>query len=155
MSFKYRKGVAKNSMDDQIVRVISRMIIPFIQVYGIFVVLHGHLSPGGGFPGGAILGASIILYTLVFGAKAGAQLIPHTTSKWLESGAILLFIAIGMIAVGTGRSFLTNRATGFAMGELGNIISAGFIPVISVAIGIKVGSTMITLFLTMIDREPQ
>jgi multicomponent Na+:H+ antiporter subunit B len=141
-------------MDDQIVRVISRIIIPFIQVYGVFVVMHGHLSPGGGFPGGAILGASIILYTLAFGAEAGAKMIPHRTSKWLESGAILLYIAIGLVGIGVGRTFLTNRAAGFPMGELGNVISAGFIPFITIAIGIKVASTMITLFHTMIEKDP-
>ncbi len=141
-------------MDDQIVRVVSRIIIPFIQVYGVFVVMHGHLSPGGGFPGGAILGASIILYTLAYGAEAGSQMISHSTSKWLESGAILLFVAVGLVGIAAGQSFLTNQAAGFSMGELGNILSAGFIPIITIAIGVKVASTMITLFHTMVDKEP-
>ncbi|SDY47303.1 MnhB domain-containing protein [Tindallia californiensis] len=140
-------------MDDLIVRNISRMIIPFIQLYGIFVIFHGHLSPGGGFPGGAILGASIILYTLAFGAEKGHKKLPHSTSKWLESGAIIWFILLGLFGIFTGHVFLTNKAAGFYMGEVGDIISGGFIPLVTLAIGIKVGSTMITLFHTMIEEE--
>jgi multicomponent Na+:H+ antiporter subunit B len=140
-------------MDDIIVKNISRMIIPFIQLYGIFVIFHGHLSPGGGFPGGAILGASIILYTLAFGAHRGHKKMPHYVSKKLESGAILWYILLGMVGIWTGHHFLTNQAAGFFMGQAGQILSGGFIPFITIAIGIKVGSTMITLFHTMIEEE--
>lgn len=140
-------------MDDLIVRNISRMIIPFIQIYGLFVIFHGHLSPGGGFPGGAILGASIILYTLAFGSEKGNAKMPHSTSKWLESGAIMLYILIGLVGIFAGYVFLTNKTAGFYMGEAGDIFSGGFIPFITLAIGIKVGSTMITLFHTMIEEE--
>jgi multicomponent Na+:H+ antiporter subunit B len=140
-------------MDDLIVKNISRMIIPFIQLYGIFVIFHGHLSPGGGFPGGAILGASIILYTLAFGAHKGHKKMPHTFSKKLESGAILWYVLLGMVGIWTGHHFLTNQAAGFFMGEPGQILSGGFIPLITIAIGIKVGSTIITLFHTMIEEE--
>ena len=140
-------------MDDLIVRNISRMIIPFIQLYGIFVIFHGHLSPGGGFPGGAILGASIILYTLAFGARKGHQKMPHHLSKKLESGAILWYMLLGMVGIWTGHHFLTNQQAGFYMGSTGQILSGGFIPLITLAIGLKVGSTMITLFHTMIEEE--
>ena len=142
-------------MDDLIVRNVSRMIIPFIQLYGLFVIFHGHLSPGGGFPGGAILGASIILYTLTFGAEKGHQKMPHATSKWLESGAVILYLIVGLVGIWTGHMFLTNKSAGFYMGQAGEIISGGFIPIITLAIGIKVGSTMITLFHTMIDEEEE
>ncbi len=142
-------------MDDLIVRNVSRMIIPFIQLYGLFVIFHGHISPGGGFPGGAILGASIVLYTLAFGAEKGHQKMPHSISKWLESGAIIFYMMIGMVGIFTGYVFLTNKAAGFYMGEVGVVFSGGFIPMITLAIGIKVGSTMITLFHTMIDEEEE
>ena len=140
-------------MDDLIVKYISRLIIPFIQLYGIFVIFHGHLSPGGGFPGGAILGASIILYTLAFGAERGHKKMPHLISQKLESGAIIWFVLLGMVGVWTGNRFLANQAAGFSMGEVGAILSGGFIPLITLAIGLKVGSTMITLFHTMIEED--
>ena len=140
-------------MDDLIVRYISRLIIPFIQLYGIFVIFHGHLSPGGGFPGGAILGASIILYTLAFGSEKGHQKMPHRISSKFESGAILVYILLGMIGIWSGYQFLTNAEAGFFMGETGQILSGGMIPLITLGIGLKVGSTMITLFHTMIEEE--
>ncbi|WP_258189578.1 MnhB domain-containing protein [Candidatus Hakubella thermalkaliphila] len=60
-------------MEDIIVRYVSRIILPFVQLYGLYVVLHGHLSPGGGFSGGAIIGASMILYALSFNLAAGSK----------------------------------------------------------------------------------
>lgn len=140
-------------MDDLIVRTVSRIIIPFIQLYGIFVILHGHLSPGGGFPGGAILGASLILYTLAFGSNQGHKKMPHYLTKRVESGAVLWYLFLGMVGIWSGHLFLTNRAAGFFMGEPGQVISGGFIPLITIALGLKVASTMITLFHIMIEEE--
>jgi len=140
-------------MDDLIVKTIVRMIIPFIQVYGLFIVLHGHLSVGGGFSGGAVLGASLILYTLAFGIKKSNQKVSHTFTQRIESGGILTFILIGSIGILLGGNFLSNQSVGFFMGNPGQIISAGMIPLITIAIGLKVASTMITLFLQVIEEE--
>ncbi|SET06738.1 multicomponent Na+:H+ antiporter subunit B [Natronincola peptidivorans] len=140
-------------MDDLIVKTITRIIIPFIQVYGIYIVLHGHISPGGGFSGGAILGASLILYTLAFGYKDAAKKMPHHVGAILESGAILWFLALGLIGIFAGGNFLTNRDAGFYMGNLSMLFNAGLIPLVTLGIGAKVASTMITLFHTIIEED--
>ncbi|ABR50235.1 Na+/H+ antiporter MnhB subunit-related protein [Alkaliphilus metalliredigens QYMF] len=140
-------------MDDLIVKTITRIVMPFIQLYGVFIVLHGHISPGGGFAGGAIIGASLVLYTLAFGLKKGHQKMPHRISSRIESGGILWLISLGLIGVIMGGNFLENQSAGFHMGQLGTVISAGLIPLATVGIGMKVGSTMITLFHTMIEEE--
>jgi len=140
-------------MDDLIVKVISKIIIPFMQVFGIFVILHGHLSPGGGFAGGAILGASLILLTLAFGLNDAKKKMPHSMSKLVETGSILLIISLGLFSILNGYNFLTNGASGFNLGKTGEIISAGFIPIATLAIGLKVGSTLITLFHTIIEED--
>lgn len=127
--------------------------MPFIQLYGCFVILHGHLSPGGGFPGGAILGASLILYTLAFGLEKGRRKMPEAYSKKVESGAILVYVALGISGVAVGGMFLTNRGAGFPMGEWGGLLSGGFIPLLTLAVGMKVAATMIALFQTMIEEE--
>ena len=67
-------------MNDLILKTITKWLLPFIQLYGVYVVFHGHVSPGGGFSGGAILGASIILYTIVFGLDKGEKKLPHQIS---------------------------------------------------------------------------
>ncbi len=140
-------------MDDLIVKTVTRIVVPFLQLYGIYIVLHGHLSPGGGFSGGAILGASMILCTLAFGLEETGKKMGHRLSSLLESGAILLFILVGCVGILAGYEFLTNQRAGFHMGEFGSLLSAGMIPIISVAIGAKVASTMITLFHAIIKEN--
>lgn len=140
-------------MDDLFVKTITRMILPFIQVYGIFVVLHGHLSPGGGFSGGAIIGAGIVLYTLAFGLQAGKKKMPHEVSLKIETSGVLIYAGMGLVGIFAGYHFLANKVAGFPMGTLGRTLSAGLIPIVTVAIGLKVMSTIITLFHTMIEEE--
>ena len=140
-------------MDDIILRTISRMIIPFIEIYGVFIILHGHVSPGGGFSGGAILGTSLILYTLVFGVEKAQKKFSHKVSDIAESGGILWFVMIGLIGMLVTGYFLSNVSAGFPIGEPGRLLSAGMIPLLMIGIGIKVASTMITLFHTVIEEE--
>ncbi len=140
-------------MDDLIVKTITIIITPFIQLYGIFVILHGHLSPGGGFAGGAIIGASVILFTLAFGIEESKKLIPHSVTAKIESGGILWFISLGLIGVLMGGSFLGNKVAGFPLGQLGSILSGGLITLATIGIGLKVASTMITLFHRIIEEE--
>jgi len=140
-------------MDDLFVKVTTKMILPFIQIYGIYVIIHGHLSPGGGFSGGAIFAASIVLYTLAYGLHKGQKRMPHSISSKVETGGILFYIGIGFVGILAGYPFLTNKAAGFPMGELGKVMSAGLIPMVTVAIGLKVMSTIVTLFHTMLEED--
>lgn len=140
-------------MDDIIVKTITRLIIPFIEVYGVFIILHGHITPGGGFSGGALLGTSLVLYTLVFGVVKAKRKFPEKASLIAESGGILWFIGLGFIGLIVTGAFLSNRSAGFPLGEPGYILSAGFIPLIMIGIGIKVASTIITLFHTVIEVD--
>ncbi len=139
-------------MNDTIIKTITRIVIPFVQLYGIFVILHGHISPGGGFSGGALIGTSLILYTVVFGLEKGKKKFSHRLSEFAESGGILLFIMVGLIGLFLGGSFLTNRDAGFPMGEPGSLLSSGMIPILMIGIGIKVASTMISLFHILIEE---
>ncbi|MBE0700198.1 MAG: MnhB domain-containing protein [Acholeplasmataceae bacterium] len=140
-------------MSDTIVKSITRIIVPFIQVYGIFIILHGHVSPGGGFSGGALIGTSLILYTLVFGLKEGKRKFSHRISEIAESGGIMIFIAVGLVGMVLGGRFLMNMEAGFPLGEPGKLLSAGMIPLLMIGVGIKVASTMVTLFHTLIEEE--
>lgn len=140
-------------MDDLIVKTITRLIVPFIQVYGIFIILHGHISPGGGFSGGAVLGSSMILFTLSYGLTDATKKLPHKVTGVLESGGIIWYILLGLMGILLGGRFLSNKEVGFFMGQAGEILSAGIIPLITVAIGIKVASTVITLFHTIIEED--
>ncbi|MDD3712865.1 MAG: MnhB domain-containing protein [Candidatus Izemoplasmatales bacterium] len=139
-------------MNDIIIKNITRIVIPFAQIYGIFVILNGHVSPGGGFAGGAIIGTSLILYTLVFGREKGRKKFSHKASEIAETGGILIYVIVGLIGLVVAGRFLTNLGAGFPEGVIGNIISGGMIPILMIGIGIKVASTMISLFNLLIDE---
>jgi len=139
-------------MEDKILKTITRLIVPFIELYGVFIILNGHISPGGGFSGGALLGTSLILYTLVFGIKKSEKKFSPSVSVILESGGVLTIIILGVIGIIFAGSFLANHAAGFPLGEVGSILSGGFIPLLMIAIGLKVASTIITLFHAVIEE---
>ncbi len=140
-------------MEDQIVRIVSRFTVPFIQLYGIYVIMYGHLSPGGGFAGGAIIGASMVLFALSFNLEAGTKRIPTSVATSMESGGALAFAFIGIVAIILGGNYLANLSVGFPAGVPGELISGGIIPFISIAIGIKITSTIVTLFYNLIGGE--
>lgn len=134
-------------------RITSRLVAPFIQIYGIYVILHGHLSPGGGFSGGAIFGASLVLIALSFNLEAGVKQISHQTASILESGGAFGYVLTGLVAIVLGGNYLANRAAGFPMGQAGQLFSGGAILIITVFVGIKVASTIVTLFYNIIEGE--
>lgn len=115
--------------------------------------MNGHLSPGGSFSGGAIFGASLVLLALSFNLEAGARQIPHHAASLLESGGALGYALTGLVGVFVGSSYLANRIAGFPMGQPGELFSAGAILVITVFVGIKVASTIVTLFYYIIEGE--
>ncbi|MDY0317580.1 MAG: MnhB domain-containing protein, partial [Candidatus Izemoplasmatales bacterium] len=112
----------------------------------------GHVSPGGGFAGGAIIGTTLILYTLVFGREKGKKKFSHKASEIAESGGIIWFVTIGLVGLVFADRFLTNIDAGFPEGVVGSILSGGMIPLLMIGIGIKVASTMISLFNLLIDE---
>ncbi len=142
-------------MEDQIVRMICRVIVPFIQIYGMFIIIFGHLSPGGGFAGGAIAGASMVLFALSFNLQAGSKKISEESASLLESGGALVFVLAGVVALVLGANYLTNLEAGFPAGTPGRLFSAGVIPVITLGLGLKVTSSIVTLFYHLIGGEEE
>ncbi len=140
-------------MDNLIAKSIVKFMLPFIQIYGVYVVLNGHLSPGGGFPGGAILGTNMILFALVFDLKEGSKKISHDASTLLESGGALWFSGLGLLGILLGANYLGNRIAGFPIGVPGELFSGGLILLTTAGIGIKVASTFITLFFYLVERK--
>lgn len=142
-------------MRDLIVQVIARFIIPFVQIYGLYIVLYGHLSPGGGFAGGTVIASSLILYVLAFGVHSEEELLPESWTRIIESLGALMYVAVGIVGILLGSRFLGNQVAGFPMGVPGRLLSGGMIFVLTTVIGIKVASTMITLFTHLIEEEKE
>lgn len=127
-------------MKDEILKEISKIIIPLIQIFGIYVIFHGHLSPGGGFAGGTILGASFILYRMVYGKEKAQQKFNYSK--------LIKIVSIGLVLYGTmkGYSFISGGShfnwPSPPLGTPGKILSGGFLLPLNIVVGAVVGITM-------------
>jgi multicomponent Na+:H+ antiporter subunit B len=82
-----------------VVRFIVRVMAPFIAVFGIYVILHGHVTPGGGFQGGTMIGALVIALTLVLEDTRSTALLPRRPARLLQVAAPLTFFGVGVIGL--------------------------------------------------------
>lgn len=129
-----------------IVKAITNVIIGFIFIYGVYIILHGHLTPGGGFAGGVIVAGALILRILAFGTGASAEKKSEKGASIFESVGALLFIGIALAGlIITGSFFLNFLPKGMPL----HLLSAGIIPFCNIAIGIKVGAGLFSIFLAL------
>lgn len=112
----------------------SRLLTPLIMLLGVYVFVNGHLTPGGGFQGGAIIASGMLLLLLAEPLKHFS----HRLISALESIAGIFYVAIGVAGLIFAGGFLDNRI--LPIGDLGALFSAGAIPLIYSLIGLKVGS---------------
>lgn len=91
---------------DIIIRSIVRLLIPFMQLFALYVVMHGHHSPGGGFQGGVILGASFILLAISHDLKTGLDRMSERTNRLLGAVGVLIYAGIGAVCLMLGSNFL-------------------------------------------------
>lgn len=127
------KRLDLNLKPNFMLRVGAKPLFAIILMTGVYITLHGHLTPGGGFPGGAMIASSILLLYLAdqqFRAKIKGF-------KLLESISGTLYVAIGLIGLIFANYFLRNF---LPTGTVGNLFSSGIIPIIYVLVGLKVGS---------------
>lgn len=131
-----------------IVKKVTQLIAGLIFLYGIYIMVHGHLSPGGGFAGGALIAGSFILLILAFGSDILRLRKEEAGSTVTESIAVLAFIllAVAGIFVGT-RVFFHNF---LPKGMVGELFSAGLIPLYNVLTGIEVAAAIVTIFLALV-----
>lgn len=130
-------------------RTVIKLLIPFIQLFGLYVIAHGELGPGGGFQGGVLLGASIIVYILVFGLEEGQKRLSQKTSDLLVSGGVLIYGGIGILCMILGGYYL----------EYGALLSdpklSSHLGILGIefGIGMTVAAVMITLFCETVRRD--
>ena len=125
-----------------IVKTITDFVSAFIVVFGAYIVLYGHLTPGGGFAGGIIIACAFILLMLAHGSDAAFARLPARAAHVLDSVGALTFLAIGWVGV-TGGFFFLNV---FGRGEMFKLLSSGMILPLNIAIALKVGSSLFLVF---------
>jgi len=137
-----KDGLLKDLFDDDggfVLQAGSLALLPFIALVGLYIIFHGHLSPGGGFPGGVIIATAVFVVILT----SRTLNIPGGLINLLETLAGLSFLAIGFVGLySPAQSFLANI---LPKGEFGTLLSAGFIPVIYAIVAVKVASELINI----------
>ena len=137
-----QRGGTEHEEDEErdiILEQVARLLVPFILMFGVYVVLNGHLSPGGGFSGGTVMGAGLILYANAFGHRQIHRFFSFKTFTVMSSSALMVY------ALSKGYSFFmgaNHLESGIPLGRPGNIFSAGLILPLDICVGLVVAGTM-------------
>mgnify|MGYP001199841717 CR=1 FL=1 len=133
----------------RVLRIVSKLLIPFIMLFALYVQFHGDFGPGGGFQAGVIFASAFILYGLIFGLENARKVAPPTVVTWLVAAGVLLYAATGVAGLLKGGNFLDYGvlgATQVAGQHLGILI-------IEFGVGTTVAASMITIFFLFAGRE--
>lgn len=82
-----------------ILRVVSKLLIPMIVVFGLYVQFHGDFGPGGGFQAGVIVAVAVILYALIFGIEEAQRAVPPVVARWGSALGVLIFAGVGVLTL--------------------------------------------------------
>jgi len=130
-----------------IVRTISRILFPFTFLFGIYIIFHGHLTPGGGFPGGVIIAASVAMLVLAYGLERVQKSTSILHAEVLDTLGSMTIAAIGLLGLIFGAYFLQNT---FPLGGLGQLISGGNFLWLYIGVGIKVTAGILLILFAML-----
>ncbi len=142
--------IIERESSDLILKNVTSLVIPWILLFGIYVVLNGHISPGGGFSGGAIMGAGLILYSASHGVDAVSRFFTKKTFRAITSTALLCYAASKAYSFYTGANGLP---TGIPLGVPGAIFSSGLILVLDICVGMVVACTMYGFYILFAKGE--
>jgi multisubunit Na+/H+ antiporter MnhB subunit len=131
-----------------IVKKIAQLMSGLIFVYGAYIITHGHLTPGGGFAGGALVAGAFILLILANGSEYIKLKRQEEGSSVVESAAVLVALLLATMGLLAGTMFFFNNY--LPAGIPGRLISGGLIPVYNIFIGTEVAAALITIFLALV-----
>ncbi|WP_456394370.1 Na(+)/H(+) antiporter subunit B [Thermococcus sp.] len=133
-----------------IVKTTARATIPLIGIFGAYIISHGHLTPGGGFQGGATIAGAGVLFLIAFGLSEARKRYDHHVYSALESLGGLVFLGIAML--GFSVAFFYNmlwHSGPFLNGKPGTLLSAGYLPIMNLAVGLKVFAGLISAMMAV------
>jgi len=126
-----------------IVKTVSSWVKVLIFLFGIYIILFGHLTPGGGFAGGVILASSYVLLMLAFGRRFVEENLPSSLASKLDCLGAFLFAMIAVLGLVFGGTLFVNFLyQEYLPGTPFDLVSAGTIPLSNIAIGLKVGTSL-------------
>jgi multicomponent Na+:H+ antiporter subunit B len=138
--------------DSAVVTTFVRFLVPAVQLFGLYVLAHGHESPGGGFQAGVILAAAYVALALGLGREALARRVHERACLALAAGGLMLYILTGVAGMLGGGTFLDYGALPLPL----DVVDARHlgILVIETGIGITVAAAILLIFCRLVDREP-
>ncbi len=165
--------------EQSILRIVAKLLIPYILLFALYVQFHGDYGPGGGFQAGVIFAAGLILYGLIFGVNAARRVAPPLTMETLAALGVLLYAGTGVVAMLNGGTFLDYSALQATHGQhvdhevhhdeqpdanqesAGHAEHHGFFPqgqhlgilVVELGVGLTVAAVMVLVFFSFASRE--
>jgi multicomponent Na+:H+ antiporter subunit B len=136
-------------------RTVALLSMAPLAVFGIYVIAHGHLTPGGGFQGGCITASAVVLVCLAGRCRTMRRVVPETLADLWDSVGAGGYVLVGLGGLAGGAAFLSNV---LPLGTTGHLTSAGTMAVISLAIGLEVTGALLLIvneFLNQLQRTPQ
>lgn len=139
----------------RIVKTVSYFVFPFVMIYGLYIIAHGHLTPGGGFQGGAVVASGFAMILVSYGSIWIMERIREKDLSIFESIGAVGFIGLAFFGLIFGGVFFNNYILGNkglfgALGEgASNINTAGVIPLMNFAVGLKVIAGLFAIVLVM------
>ncbi len=125
--------------DNTLLKIGAQVLFPLIVLFGLYIIVHGHLSPGGGFQGGVIIASAFLLMFLSYGDSYDLD---HKVLSLFEALSGAGFVFVGILAVFTGGLFLGNT---LPLGVMGKLFSSGILPIIYIFVGLKVAAEITVL----------
>lgn len=129
--------------NDPILQTIARFVVPAVFLFGLYVILNGHLSPGGGFSGGAVMGGGMLLYLFAYGYRRTERFMTLRAFRTVSACALVSYSCLKCYHFFTGANGLESI---FRRGVYGSLFSAGMLPLLDVAVGCVVACTMYAFF---------
>ena len=135
-----------NYARDSIVKNMAKILIPLILVFGAYILVNGHISPGGGFSGGAILGAGFIFYAMVYGEEQALRVLSEKRIKIVTICSLSFYCLAKSYSFFTGNEFNGVHSV-ISAGTPGDILSGGLIMPLNIAVGLVVCCTMYSFYM--------
>ena len=134
---------------DVILRIATKLLLPFILLFGLYVQFHGDYGPGGGFQAGVIAAAMVILYAITFGLEAAKRAVPPIFAEVMIPLGVLIFAGVGVVTMLLGDNYLAYNAL-----DRHNPAHGQHVGILLVEFGVlvTVAGTMIALFYTFAGR---
>ena len=140
---------------DVIINMTCRLVVPFVQLFALYVIAHGHHSPGGGFQGGVIFGAAIILFAISNNLRRTTRRMSEKSSALLGSGGVLIYLGTGLLCILLGAGFLNYSGLSVFPG-LDPVSARSYgILIVEIGVGIAVTAVMVWIYYNLASAGRQ